>query len=76
MWRLLTKAEADAEEEAIRQEIAMDDDGIERVIREAADTLVDAAPPERKSEVRAASLTFLNDVNAAFTADGRCPDHG
>jgi hypothetical protein len=49
---------------------------IERVIREAADTLVDAAPPERKSEVRAASLTFLNDVTAAFIADVRCPDHG
>jgi hypothetical protein len=54
----------------------MDGDGIERVIREAADTLVDAAPPERKSEVRAASLTFLNDVAAAFIAARRCPDHG
>jgi hypothetical protein len=44
----------------------MDDDGIERVIRETADTLVDAVTPERKSEVRAASLTFINDATAAL----------
>jgi hypothetical protein len=48
----------------------MDDQDIEYVIRETADTLVDAAPPERKSEVRAASLTFINDVTAALCIDG------
>ena len=44
----------------------MDSGDIESVIRETADTLVNAAPPERKSEVRAASLTFINDVTAAM----------
>lgn len=38
----------------------------EAVIREAADALVAAAPPSRASEVRAASVTFINDVAAAY----------
>jgi hypothetical protein len=38
----------------------------EALIRETADTLVEAAPEARKSEVRAASITFINDVHAAL----------